>query len=372
MCARERLLNGQGRDLDTRDVAAKDFGLCPVHEHQDAVARAEAHAEVGAAPENIRDRAAAGNVACEPRDVGHGLFGANVRERALVGILKGTDLLDAAQALLELLDLAEDLVAGLLTGCFFLGDGELGELGVDFLRLGHVVEHAGEESTFLSGDLGCWGVVCDCAVTDGPHVLGALDNQVFVHGQTTSRVLLGGDLADQVLDQRSEGVSGSPDEQSVGNLLNLLLAVRASRLGLDVLVGHVLNHGLCADGNRLLLERLLGVVDELLGEHGQNVGQSLDKGDMEVVFDLWEPLLQIRVEEVLELASKLNTGRSTTNNHHVQQALLLLVGLVLEGGRLAAVHDACADTLGISDLLEEQAVFTYTRNAYLCVSCARL
>jgi hypothetical protein len=46
----------------------------------------------------------------------------------------------------------------------------------------------------------------------------------------------------------------------------------------------------------------------------------------------------------------------------VQQALLLLVRLVLEGGGLAAVHDTGTDALGVSDLLEEETVFANTGN----------
>jgi hypothetical protein len=288
-----------------------------------------------------------------------------------VRVLKGSDLLDAAEALLELLDLAEDLVASLLAGGLLLGVGELGKLGIDFLGLGHVVEHAGKESTLLGSDLGRWGVVCHSAVTDSPDVLRALDNQVLVHGETTARVLLCGDLVDEVLDQGSEGVTSGPDEKTVWDLLDHLLAVGPSGLGLDVLLSHVLDHGLCADGDGLLLECLLGVVDELLGEHGQDVGEGLDEGDVEVILDLGEPLLQIRMEEVLELTSKLDTGRTATDDDHMQQALLLLVGLVLECGRLAAVHDTRADALGVAHFLQEEAVLAHTGDACWLLAVSR-
>jgi hypothetical protein len=288
-----------------------------------------------------------------------------------VRVLKGSDLLDAAEALLELLDFAKDLVAGFLAGGFLLCDGELGELGVDFLRLGHVVEHAGEKSTFLGSDLGCWSVVCNSAITDGPDILGALDDQVLIHGKTAAGVLLCGDLVDEVFDHGSESVTGGPDEQAVGDLLDNLLAIGPGGLGLDVLLRHVLDHGLCADGDGLLLEGLLGVIDELLGEHGQDVGEGLDEGDVEVILDLGEPLLQIRVEKVLELTRKLDTGRSATYDDHVQQTLLLLVGLVLECGRLAAVHDTRADALGVADFFQEEAVFTYTRDTCYLLAMSR-
>ena len=346
--------------LHTRDVATKDLGLEPVDAHEDAVAGAEAHADVGASPEKVRQGTTAGNVARQPRDIGNSLLGADVGEGSLVSVLERTDLLNASEALLKILDVREDNVTGVLAGSSLLLDRELGELGLDLLGLGHLVEHASEPSTLLGGDLGGGGVVGDSAVTDGPHVLAALDNEVLVHGETTAGILLSGDLADEVLDERAEGVTGGPDEQAEGDLLDNLLSVGAGGFSFDVLVGHLLDHGLGADGDGLLLEGLLSVLNQLLGEHRKDVGERLDKGNLEGVLDLGEPLLQIGVEEVLELTGELNTGRSTTDDNHVQQTLDLLGALVLEGGRLAAIHDTVTDTLGIAYLLQEETVFAHT------------
>jgi hypothetical protein len=44
----------------------------------------------------------------------------------------------------------------------------------------------------------------------------------------------------------------------------------------------------------------------------------------------------------------------------VKQALDFFEGLVFEGRGFAAVHDALADHLSVTDFLEEEAVFTDT------------
>ena len=275
-------------------------------------------------------------------------------------VLKWTNRLDSPQPLLQSLDLTKDLVAGLLAVSLFLGNRQLGKLTLDFGSLGHVVEHTGKESTLLSSNLSSGGVVGDGAVTNSPDVLGTLDNEVLVYGKTTARIFLSGDLVDQVLDNGAESITGGPNKETVGNPLKLLLAIRASRLGLNVLVRYVLDHGLCADIDGLLLEGLLRIVDELLGEHGKDVGQRLDEGNLEVILDLGQPLLQIRVEEVLELSGKLDTSRTATDNNHVKQALLLLLRLVLECSRLAAIHDTVSDALSIANLLQEKTVLLDT------------
>jgi hypothetical protein len=84
---------------------------------------------------------------------------------------------------------------------------------------------------------------------------------------------------------------------------------------------------------------------------------------MEIVLDFRNPLAQIVLEKVLELAGKLDTGRTTADNNHVQEALDLLVGLILEDSGLDAVHDTLADFLSIADLLEEARVLSDTGDA---------
>jgi len=186
------LFRGDLYRLLAGNVTAEDVRLEPVHDDEDTVAGAEAHAQVGGAPEEVGELATTGEVAGHPADVSDSLLGTNVGQGTLVRVLEGTHLLDAAEALLQVLDLGESLVANLLVGGLALLLGEGGELGLELLGLGHLVEEAGEESALLGGDLGGGSVVCDGAVADGPDVLGALDDEVLVDGKTTAGVGLCG------------------------------------------------------------------------------------------------------------------------------------------------------------------------------------
>merc|ERR1712093_166858 len=213
-----------------------------------------------------------------------------------------------------------------------------------------VLKRRARESSFLRCDLGSWSISCHGAVTSGPDVLGTLDYEVLVDGQTSPRILLCWDRCHQVSDDRSDGVSSSPDEKTVWHDLHLLLSIGSSSLSLDSCLGN-------------LLEGRLGVLNQLLGKHGKNVGKSLDQSDLELVTNLRNPLLDILVEEVLELTGEFDTSRSTTDNHHVKQTLNLFWGLVLEGSSLHAVHNLLANSLSITNFLQEARVFSNTRDA---------
>ena len=295
-------------------------------------------------------------------------------------VLERTHLVGAAKTLLEILDVGKDLVTGILGGGL-LGSGKALELLLNLVGLGHLVEEAGEESTLLGGDLSSGGVVGNSTVTDGPDVLGALDDKVLVDVQTTTGIGLSGNLGHQILDNGTDSVTGGPDEQTVRNLLHNLLAVGTNELGLDVFLGNVLDHGLGTDVNGLLLEGLLGVVNQLLGEHGKNLswivsksahdqsgitmtytGKGLNESDTELIGNFGHPGLEVVLEEVLELTSELDTGRATTNDDHVEKTLALLRALVLESGGFTAVHNTLADTLSISNLLQEARVLADTRD----------
>merc|ERR1712093_335126 len=226
-----------------------------------------------------------------------------------------------------------------------------------------VLKRRARKSTFLRCDLGSWSISGNRAVTSGPDVLGTLDYEVLADGQTSSRILLRGDRCHQVSNDRSDGVSGSPDKKTVWHDLHLLLSIRSSSLSLDSCLGNLLDGGLGHDGDLLLLEGRLGVLDQLFGKHGKNVGESLDQSDLELVTDLWNPLLDILVEEVLELTSEFNTSRSTTDDNHVKQSLNLFWGLILESSSLHAVHNLLADSLSIANFLQEARVFSNTRDA---------
>jgi len=232
---------------------------------------AKAHAEVCAPPEEVREGATGGDVTRQPTDVGNSLLTADVSQAALVGVLEGAHLLDAAQALLHLFVGLEDLVAGGLVGGALLLGAQRAQLVLEALGLRHLVEQAGEEGALLRRDLRGRRVVRHRAVPHRPDVLRALHHQVLVHRQPAPAVLLRRDLRHQVAHQRPQGVARRPHEQPVRNLLHLLLAVGTGRLSFDVLVGDVLDHGLGADGDLLLVEGSLRVLDQLLAEHGKDV-----------------------------------------------------------------------------------------------------
>lgn len=85
---------------------------------------------------------------------------------------------------------------------------------------------------------------------------------------------------------------------------------------------------------------------------------------MEVVLNLRNPLPQILFEEVLEFTSKLDTGRATANDNHVEKSLDFFFGLVLERSRLDTVHDALADLLGVTDFLQKARVVLDSGDAW--------
>ena len=111
--------------------------------------------------------------------------------------------------------------------------------------------------SYLGG--GC--VVGDCAVADGPYVLGAIYDEVFIDCETTAGVFLGGNLGHQVFDDRAEGVTRGPNEKTVGEDFFCFGAVWFCVFCLYGFVGDVFDHGLGANGDAFFLKGLLGVVD---------------------------------------------------------------------------------------------------------------
>lgn len=266
-------------------------------------------------------------------------------------VVERLDILDTAEFLLEILKLgsndrrigARDVQRG----------AELINAALEELSLGHCVEEAGEEGAFLRGDLGGGRVASDGAVASRPDVGGALHDEVLVDGEAAAGVFLCGDLGHEVAHDGADGVTGCPDEEAVGEDLGGLLAVGAGGFGFDGVLGDLLDGGLGHDGDLLLLEGRLGVVDQLLGEGGEDVREGLDQRHLELVADFGNPLPDVLVEEVLEFAGEFDTGWATTDNDHVQEALNFLGRLVLECRGLDAIHDLGTDALGIANLLQE-------------------
>lgn len=173
-----------------------------------------------------------------------------------------------------------------------VGNGVSPQSGELFLELGllaKLLEDTGEVDTLLTGDLGSGGVRGGGTVTDGVDTISTEQSEVVVDEETPSLGLDMRELGHKVSGDVPRGVTGSPDEETVRDLSNFLVCVLDDdALGLDVL-----NHGSGEDINLVLLEGRLSVLDELLGEGGENVGEGLDKGDLESVGDLGVPFLKV-------------------------------------------------------------------------------
>lgn len=286
---------------------------------------AEAHGKVGTSPEEVGHAAAGGQVAVPPAYIGDSLFAANVGQAALVGVAEGLDILDAAELLLEQLNLMG--LVGRVASLEVHLAAEVVDATLEALRLGHVVEETGEEAALLRGDLGGGGIAGDGAVANGPDIAGALDDEVLVNGETAAGVLLGGNASHHILDDGADSVAGGPDQETVGNHDALLGAVGLANLGLDGVVSDLLHHGLGHDVNFFLAQGVFGVFNELLGEGGQNVGKSLNQGDLEAGANAGDQLLDVLFEKVLQLAGELDTGRAATDDNHVHESAHFLLGL---------------------------------------------
>lgn len=281
-----------------------------------------------------------------------------------MGVLEGTNLLGSTELLLALTDLIKNLIALIVGLGLGLAIGQVLEFLLNGIGLGHGVEKTSQEGTLLAGNLSSGSIVGNSTIANGPDVLGTVHDKVFVDSKTTAGVLLSGDLTHQITDNWANSVTSGPNQQTVGDSLHSLGSIRVSDLGLNVLVSDILDHSLSADGDLFLLKGRFGVVNQLLGEHGQNVGQSFDQSNVEVVLNLGNPLLQIIVEEILKLTSELDTSGATTDDDHVQQALDFIGSLVLEHSSFDTIHDTLTNVLSIIDLLQEARILANTRDTY--------
>ena len=136
------------------DVPPKHLRFQPIDDHQDSVPRAEAHAQICAAPEQERKGATAGEIAAQPGYISHGAFLADIRQAPLMGVLKRPNLFDTSQSLLQVLDGGENLITLLLVACYCLGLGQSSQLGVDLLGFGVRVKESGQKRSFLRRNLG--------------------------------------------------------------------------------------------------------------------------------------------------------------------------------------------------------------------------
>lgn len=219
------------------------------------------------------------------------------------------------------------------------------QLSFKLVLLAELAEHLSEVDTLLTGNLGSWGVLRSGTVTDGVGALGAEKRKVVVHNETSSLSLGVRKLVHQVSGDLSGSVTGSPDQETVRNVLDLLVGILDSDAG----GSDILDHGSSENVNLVGSELVLGVLNELFGEGGQDVGECFNEGDLESVGDFRVPLFQVILDdqprrncetrhahnqEIVELSGVLDTGWSTTDNDHVHQSVNLSLGLIFESGSL--------------------------------------
>ena len=197
----------------------------------------------------------------------------------------------------ELLDQRLDL-GGISSGV----GSDLSKLSLELVLLSNLAEHLSEVDTLLRSDLGSWGVLSSGTVTHGVGSLSTEKSEVVVNEETSSLGLRIWEFVHQVSGDLSRSVTGRPNQETIWDLSNLLVGVLDDNAGwLDVL-----DHGSGEDINLVGSELVLGVLDELLGKGGENVGEGLDQRDLESVGDFWVPFFQVILLSVHGPSNSLN------------------------------------------------------------------
>lgn len=163
------------------------------------------------------------------------------------------------------------------------------QLVLELFRLSHLAERSREPGALLRGDLGRRRVLPGDGITEGVDVGSTEDAQVFVGEDTSTVRLRFRKLAHELAGEFTRGVTGGPDEETVRDLVRVLVGV----LDEDGLFSDVLDGRSGHDVNLVGPESGFRVLDQLLGKGGQDVGQCFDQGDAELVGDLGVPLAQI-------------------------------------------------------------------------------
>ncbi|KAH3679991.1 hypothetical protein WICPIJ_008467 [Wickerhamomyces pijperi] len=140
-----------------------------------------------------------------------------------------------------------------------------------------------------------------------------------------------------------------PDKNTVWDLFGSDSAVGFLDLSSDHLGVHLLDGGLQLQVDLGFGKDVLGVLDQLLVEHVQDVRHGFNEGNLDVNSGLWVPLLQVLVNEILQFSGKLNTGWTTTNNDKVQKSLSLWVVLCTDSEHQVVVVQVLAHGIGALD-----------------------
>ena len=134
-----------------------------------------------------------------------------------------------------------------------------------------------------------------------------------VDGDTTPVGLFIGELGHQIAGDLAQRVTGSPDDETAGHLCDALVG----HLQNDALLLDLLDHGLGKDVDLGLLERRLGVVDQLLAKHGQHGRQCLNERDADVLGELRVPRTQVLLQEVVEFTTTAMLVLGDPHNHRI-------------------------------------------------------
>jgi hypothetical protein len=175
-----------------------------------------------------------------------------------------------------------------------VGRSQLVQFLLQLFSLSHLDQSSGQPSSLLRSNLGGRGVLSGNSVTERKDFRCTCDSQVFVGRDTSSVRLVFRQFSHQLSRQLSGGVTGGPDEQTVRNLVSVLVGI----LNNDRLFSDILDGGSGHDVDLVGPKGGFGVFDQLLGEGGQHVGKSLDQGDSELVCDFRVPLSEIVLEMV--------------------------------------------------------------------------
>ena len=208
------------------------------------------------------------------------------------------------------------------------------EVSFHLIALGDKMQLASEIRTLLSSDLRRWGISSRCAVSNGKYaVLSTLHTKelwwninydidyanislpstsiprllVWTSGNLSIRlrVIWRPRLPWYMWNQYQRGCLNNfytyscPDNQSAWHFFYTLIG----HLKNDAFLFDFFDHCLRHDFDLAFLERGFGVINQLLAEHRQDIGQSFDKSDTNFARKFWVPRLEIIFQEIMQFTA---------------------------------------------------------------------
>ena len=109
----------------------------------------------------------------------------------------------------------------------------------------------------------------------------------------------------------------------------------------------------------IVSEHVFSVVADLLVVCIEYMILTLHHCDLEVSLNLGVYLAHVFLQEVVKLGRELHPTRAAAHHHEMEQSLSLVLRLARDVGGLHEVHDRISDRVGVSDVLQEKAVFLH-------------